>query len=257
MEQFINYKHHFDGILLSILIEGSIAVKIHFQEYQIEKDDIILILPHLLVELTKSSRDAQIITIGLSIDFLSNFPILGNLISNNQMRWQPVLKLDSSNHSIFRDLILLSQDVFLQNNQKKDTLHYLVFALLSLLSENYSSLSQISTFKKNRKQEIIDQFYLLLSQQTYIERNVSFYADKLNLTPQYLTTLLKAETGKSILQWIDYYVIIQAKSLLRATDIPIKEISNQLNFNDISLFCRYFKRNTGFTPKTYRTNYTK
>lgn len=259
MEQFINYKHFFDGILLSILTEGSISVKIHFQQYEIEQGDIILILPHLLVELIKASRDTQMITMGLSLDFLSNFPVLGNLINNNQMRWQPILKLDSSNYSILKNLTLLLQDVFTQNNQnkKKDTLHYLVFALLSLLSENYSTLSLISPLEKNRKIEIIDRFYLLISQQEYIERNVSFYAEKLNLTPQYLTTLLKAETGKSILQWIDYYVIIRAKSLLRATNIPIKQISNQLNFNDISLFCRYFKRNTGFTPKKYRTNYSK
>ncbi|WP_160136119.1 helix-turn-helix domain-containing protein [Chryseobacterium sp. c4a] len=257
MDQFVDYKHFFDGILISIMTEGSINVNIHFQKYNIKKGDVILILPHLLVELLETSEDAHMITMGLSLDFLSNFPVLGNFITNNQVRWQPIIQLDHQSHLILEDLILLSQKVFIQNHSEKKTevLHYLIFALLSLLSEKYSNLPNGSNLQKNRKLEIIDKFYMLVSQQAYKQQNVSFYAEKLHLTPQYLTTLLKSETGKSMIQWIDYFVITRAKFLLRSTNDPIKEISAELNFGDISLFCRYFKRNTGTTPKKFRMHY--
>jgi len=72
------------------------------------------------------------------------------------------------------------------------------------------------------------------------------------LTAPYLTTLLTQKTGKSASKWIDHVVILHAKSLLKTTDLSVKEISNRLNFNDPSLFCRYFKRHTALSPNGFR-----
>jgi AraC family transcriptional activator of pobA len=74
----------------------------------------------------------------------------------------------------------------------------------------------------------------------------------MNLTPKYLTTAIRKQTGKSISEWITEAVITHAKSILKTTDTSIQEITDLLNFYDISLFCRYFKRYTNMTPSEYR-----
>ena len=85
-------------------------------------------------------------------------------------------------------------------------------------------------------------------------RSVSFYADKLFLTPKYLSATLKAVTGKKAGQLIDDYVLLQAKVLLRSSDMTIQQISEELNFANQSFFGRYFKQLTGMAPTKYRNS---
>ncbi|MGL5233419.1 MAG: helix-turn-helix domain-containing protein [Empedobacter falsenii] len=99
---------------------------------------------------------------------------------------------------------------------------------------------------------IIDNFYSLVSNYVYKQRNVQFYVDKLHLSKQFLLSFLKQNTGKSTLQWIDHVLMLYAKTLLKSSNLSIKEISNELEFTDMSVFCRCFKHNTGISPKLYR-----
>ncbi len=254
IKEFSDYRHQFDGLLLTFMIQGKMTLRIHFLEYDICEGDAVIILPHLMVEPLQASADAQVITIGLSLDFISGFPILREFITNDQIRWQPVIRFEKDSQSLQRDFVLLLQQFYRKKTsaKKEEVLQYLLFALITSLSEAYLSLAYTKNLVKNRKHEIIDNFYVLLSKHANHYRNVKFYADALHLTPQYLTTLLKAETGKSVLQWIDHVAIMHAKSLLKSSNLSVKEISHILHFSDASLFCRYFKRKTGISPKTFR-----
>ena len=84
------------------------------------------------------------------------------------------------------------------------------------------------------------------------QRNMAFYADKLFLTPKYLSKLVKEASGRSGPQWIDAYVILEAKNLLRYSDDSIKEIVYKLNFQSASVFNKFFKLHTGMSPSEYR-----
>ncbi len=131
-------------------------------------------------------------------------------------------------------------------------LRHLVMVLVSMISEVYSKLPNNKNLLKSRTHEIIDEFYLLVSTYAGQQRSVVFYAEKLHLTPQYLSTFLKQKTGRSALQWIDHITILHAKTLLKSSNLSIKEISNELHFEETSVFCRYFKRIVGLSPTTYR-----
>ena len=84
------------------------------------------------------------------------------------------------------------------------------------------------------------------------ERRVDFYAGKLSVTPKYLTTLIKKVSGKSAAQWIDEFIILEAKNLLKYSDMNIQEIAYDLNFPSQSFFGKYFKHHTSMTPGAYR-----
>ncbi len=101
--------------------------------------------------------------------------------------------------------------------------------------------------QKNRVNDIMDCFFELLDEYGVVERNVSFYATHLHLTP-----LIKKRTGKSVKSWIGFAVINKAKEYLNTTSLSVKQISDRLEFADASLFCRYFKRYIGQTPNEYR-----
>ena len=84
------------------------------------------------------------------------------------------------------------------------------------------------------------------------ERQLKFYADALCITPRYLSRVVKECTGSSAADWIERYVILEARALLKSTTMTIQQISDELNFPSQTFFGKYFKRRVGMSPKEYR-----
>ena len=103
-----------------------------------------------------------------------------------------------------------------------------------------------------RSKALFENFLKLVRDYHTKERNLSFYADKLFLTPKYLSKLIKTVSGKSAHEWIDSFVILEAKNLLKYSDMSIKSIVYELNFPNQTTFYRFFKTKTGMTPSEYR-----
>jgi AraC-like DNA-binding protein len=81
---------------------------------------------------------------------------------------------------------------------------------------------------------------------------VNYMASQLNLSPKYLSDLLKQETGKTALELIHLYMISEAKNMLVAGDRSITEIAYQLGFENPPYFSRLFKKEVGMSPKEYK-----
>lgn len=82
--------------------------------------------------------------------------------------------------------------------------------------------------------------------------SIHFLADKVHLSPGYLSDLLKKETGKSGKDYINYYLVEKAKTILLGTDQTVNEVAYNLGFNYPHYFSRLFKSKTGLTPLEYR-----
>ena len=105
---------------------------------------------------------------------------------------------------------------------------------------------------KSRKEYIFERFYESLIESYQSERSVKFYADQLCLTPKHLSGVVKEVSGKTVGEWIDELVILEAKALLDSSSMNIQEIADRLNFANQSFFGKYFKHYTGMSPKEYR-----
>ena len=86
------------------------------------------------------------------------------------------------------------------------------------------------------------------------ERNVKYYADILCISPKYLSTVIHRVSGKYATEWIDNYVILESKALLRGCGMSVKEVCHKLNFPNQSFFAKYFKHHTGLTPREYKNS---
>jgi YesN/AraC family two-component response regulator len=81
---------------------------------------------------------------------------------------------------------------------------------------------------------------------------VQFYAEKLRITPKYLSEICKERTKKSASQWIADYTIAELKHYLHDTTLPIHDIAEKMEFPNASFFCQYTKKHTGMTPNHFR-----
>ena len=106
--------------------------------------------------------------------------------------------------------------------------------------------------KQGRCEVLFNEFMSLLQQYNKRERNVSFYARQLNITPKYLSSVVKEVSGKTAARWIDESVILEAKTLLKYSGMSIQEIAYHLNFSTQSFFGKYFKQHTGTSPSRYK-----
>lgn len=104
----------------------------------------------------------------------------------------------------------------------------------------------------SRKEEIFSLFIKEVEANYKKERSVTFYADRICISPKYLSSVIHEISGKYATEWINGYVVLEAKALLSNKRMPIKEVCNMLNFANQSFFAKYFKQHTGMTPKEYR-----
>lgn len=129
-------------------------------------------------------------------------------------------------------------------------------ALLSTLYYNlanvYGNALVSSPLHNSRQEEIFMQFLQLLEKQYTKYRDVAYYAERLCVTPKYLSSVVKAVSGRTAGVCIDSYVIEEAKRQLRTTRLSVLEISQNLNFPNQSFFGKYFKRLTHQSPYQYR-----
>ncbi|MBR4388302.1 MAG: helix-turn-helix domain-containing protein [Prevotella sp.] len=156
-----------------------------------------------------------------------------------------------------------SQKIF-PNDKEPKLYNEMVFAflrmLLLLLCEELmrsNTMFHSSDSSTIHDKVLFNQFLLHLSQQEQKRQKVSFYADKLNITPKYLSTITKRVSGKNPMRWITESVMDDCYRLLTSTDLSVKEISNRLGFPNSSFFGQYFRNEAGMTPMEYRTGHKR
>lgn len=113
--------------------------------------------------------------------------------------------------------------------------------------------SQLTERQQHTRQEdIFNRFLELVNKYAVRERSIAFYADRLFLTPRYLSTLVRQCSGRTVMDWVNEAVMQEAKLMLRHTDKLVYQIADELNFPNASFFSKYFRRMAGMTPNDYR-----
>ena len=113
-------------------------------------------------------------------------------------------------------------------------------------------VEKFDTGRSSRKKQIFDQFIQLLQQYCTSERSIVFYAEKLCLTPKYLSQVVRAVSGRHAGEWIRDYVILEAKALLKSQQYSVQQVADMLNFANQSFFGVYFKKAVGCSPSVYQ-----
>ncbi|MDH6313174.1 AraC family transcriptional activator of pobA [Parabacteroides sp. PFB2-10] len=141
---------------------------------------------------------------------------------------------------------------------QKESSFYKEFVFISFksfvfdLTHILNSREEYNTLTFSRKEELFIQFMDLLLEHYKEEHEVGFYAEKLFVSPQYLTLIIKKLTGKTTNKWIDDTLLMEARKLLKTTQEPVQQIAYRLNFSDQSTFGKFFKKYLGMSPLEYR-----
>ena len=243
-------------VLVVLCHQGNGYGAVNLRPIHLQKNSLLIALPSQIVESQKVDEDFKGTFLVLSERFLSRTNIGDAYLFLRNVQTNPVYQLDDNTASVFSSLTDLSCKLILSSNNKPgmEEIFGLIAQLFYLLSCQIIDPSSPETETGQRQGEVMMHFLQLLNLHYKEHREVGFYADKMSITAKYMTTLVKKASGKSALEWIEDYVILEAKAQLSSTVNTIQQIAFDLNFPSQSLFGRYFKRAVGMSPSDYRAS---
>ncbi len=241
---------------LLFIQQGSAQIELDFCTYTLEARHHIGLAADLYFQCLKASPDFTVSYITFSREifpeitapfdpsffaFLNKYPLSLPLseekAARNHQMLQLVYHIYKERGHTFRLSIL------------KNCLQNFLMEIYDKTKANFLHRNASNT---TRQEELLEKFVALVFQHSNTHREVQFYADQMNITTRYLSSIVQNLTEHSPKELIDARCIQEIKMQLRTTNKSIQEIAFQLNFPDQPFFTRYFKKHIGMTPSAYR-----
>lgn len=254
LTEYLRIPRQLPGCMIIICTEGNCKLTIHLSQYVMKKNSIAVIFPEIFCRINEATDNCQFTYAVFSKELINHTDVFTHTIEYTPYIFeQPVIDLQPEISEIVQDylrLILKVQEISRSAIDKAQASLTFTQIILGLRKTIVPQLTPNNRYSRNH--EIVRELLRMAIQNYRTERNVSFYADKLHLSPQHLSTTVKKVTGKTLTEIISKLVIHDAQAKLRSSELTIQEIAYSLNFPDISFFGKYFKRYTGMSPKQYR-----
>ncbi len=255
--------------------KGEAVLKVNYKDWEMYEGAVITVFPNDVVEIVSEERreDSSLSPIHSSLT-----PIHSSLFEVEMLRYSPSLLREASlqlEHTVYSSLR--------EDRCRQDTpvVTHIVDRMFDLLKVYFDQadctclsqlvLCQLKAFfigfheylqrnpefppdevKSYRVRKLFNLFMRLMERDYKLSRDVSYYASQMNITPKYLTNIVRQVTDHTPKAIIDQYVVLQIKTQLRRTPQSVKEIAWEYHFADASFFCRYYKKHTGVTPQQER-----
>ena len=248
------YPCRLKACIFVVCLKGEADVSIHLGRYRIQPNQFVCIAPGSIFQCHSYSEDLRLCFIAFSSEVIQDDKVQKSALEVfPRMKGQPVLALRPESSQLFRDYfrVLAQSHLLCPGGLTTEVIVYILLSIFYGVKYLYQ-LYPLETVTLSRSEEIYKELQHLLKENYMKERGVVFYAERLNLSPQHLSTVIRQVSRQRVSDVIANMVIIDAKAQLKSTHLKIKEIAASLNFPNLSYFGKYFKRHTGMSPQEYR-----
>lgn len=256
-ESMFRHPSRLDAFAVIFCVSGEAEVQINLKKYILKSGTIALHVPENIIQI-KSSDNLIIYPFIISSNYIQKIHFETKDLINLYMaaKTSPVFSLEYSDIHILEKYYYLLESILQTNTDYKSKIT--IGIVTSFMYKIYEVL--VNKLKENehkrkipeRCEIVFDDFIKEVNLFNGTEHSLSFFADRLNLTPNYLSARVKEYSGRTAMDWIEDSVILEAKTMLKHTDLSIQEIAYKLKFPTQTFFGKYFKRITGMSPKQYK-----
>ena len=259
---YLQYPFRVDCYLAAYCVEGSVDCSVNLTDYHLTTGTLLLITPGNIIRIIQPDeldQNLRVTLICVSASYISNIGINPSkvLVEAVEVLRDPCIHLSDDEAGMLHKYVNLALDITKTNSQfVKESIGGLVssvfYQFAGFLANSKRREDMEKPVRTTRQRQMLEQFMKLAINDHAREHLVGYYADKMCVTPKYLSKIVKETSGRSVPDWLSELLILDAKNMLRHTDMTIKEISARLNFPSQSFFFRFFKNHTGKTPTQYR-----
>lgn len=255
--QSLKYPCRIEAMVMVVCVRGEVAFSSHMNNYRLTAGQCFVSSASVFE--FHSVTNSEFYTLALESKFLTSM----NVDMRFMLRMMSQLRQNTSVanvserdmntvYSLFDRLFAEFTSVDRSECMDMSLRHVLCSVVYRICDAIMTTPSMPSLGVKDRSSEYFDKLMALLSEHYRDQRNVEFYAEKMHVSSKHLSRVIRSYTGKSVHQWIDEFVALEIKNLLKYSNMSIQQISLALNFPNPSFMGQYFKRITGMTPGEYK-----
>ena len=256
-----SFKEFFDGFTFSLIKNGRVVMMENGNKVVLNPNDIYIYSPGKKLKVIEASDNLTGLRLAIEKSGMFDSHVSRNIIkavNYPMINFQNKIPLDKKNFTVLYQI--MTAIIYHQESdiKLKKEASFTLFTLFLINFIDYLEKSGRTHKTSLRTEGIVVDFMKLIQENFNRERNISFYAKKLNISPVYLSRLVKQNTGKTVIHHIDDLIASQASWLLKFTDMSIKEMAEEFNFADQASFNKFFIRKKGLSPTDFRkTNITQ
>ena len=241
----------------TLVTEGWITIVYNGQELTIYPDELYIYSPGLEVTILAASENYHGICLLADEHLTIESPTVHDLVN---IAYAPIVQLHAPKIALSHDDARRLEDKmheiigYLHSDHiYKNKILQMLYAVF-LLDMQHAQARAISQRQvPQRVEEIFIGFIRLLPQHFAEHHDIAFYASALNISTVYLSRIVRQVTGRTVVDYINQHLLMEASYLLRSTSLSITQIADRLHFADTPSFSKFFSRKKGITPKDYRT----
>lgn len=218
------------------VLRGFVRFSINLREYRLRDGEALYIGQNSVAEILDYDANSVVDLLGFTLSAENENIKEEYLVGSENEQWM---------EEYFRLIYTISATLPFDRRSVEHLLLSLHYRIVDSTASSHHS--------KGRREELFRLFIEQLNTHRG-KHELSFYAERMNISPQYLSRLVFEASGAAASDWINRAVTLQAKLLLRSSGHTIEQIAEELNFSTTPYFCRFFKREVGITPTEYRKN---
>lgn len=246
------------GYSYTLVHEGWLKLIYNDRMLMLQKGDLMIYSPGMQIRIVSGSVNYQSVCLIIDEQAALEIPAVRNVVRTVYQPiaeiGRPIIHLDEQQAAHFRQHMLeIISYLYSSHRYRHEALRTLftqfVLDLMDVMEQNIGR-GQVS----ERSTELFIAFMRLLTTHFIEHHDIGFYADRLHVTTIHLSRIVRQMTGRTVIDYINQMLLMEAAWLLRSTDLPLADIAERLHFSDQSSFSRFFTRMKGVTPKRFRTD---
>ena len=256
--QELKYPCRIDAMIMVVCLRGEVSFSSHMSDYTLKANQ--LFLSSASVFQFRALENSEFYMVAVNAEFLTSMNIdvrlAARFVSELRVHVHVVDLTEKKLEAINRFLGTILSELSSQDLSEyvEHSLRHAFCALVYRICDSVlikePEVHHVGV--KERSSEYFEKLMKLLSDHYREQRNVEFYAEKMHISSKHLSRVIRNYTGKSVHQWIDEFVALEIKNLLKYSNMSIQQISYSLHFPNPSFMGQYFKRITGMTPGEYK-----
>ena len=237
-----------NALALFLVLEGEADLTVDHMPYKLIKGSFLTLMPSHTLRMIHVDEDFRGYLIAVSSSFMNDYGLFRqkntSMLRYMEIRKNPCAVFEPSEAEVVRDQMLLVRSKIRQKDHYfyKEIMQNALAGLMLELGNIFSAKKEFTASPAlSRKEDLLEQFLKLLFENCREQHGVAYYAERLFITPQYLSLILKTLTGKSANKWIDDALIMEARVLLKAPQATVQQVADLLHFSDQSTFGKFLE----------------
>lgn len=251
-----DYKETFSFYAITLVISGKMKIRYDGENIELSKYFLHLYLPGSEFSVIEVNEDYKALCIIADESYIMDLPCMEKLLvmtySPNLLRMKGQIHLNEEYYTRMFKLFFLIEDY------SKSTLKYKIDCINEIFSALIYDFTGILESNKNERiatenlEGILFKFFQLLKENFRTQHEIKYYSNKLGITPEYLSRIVRKITGKTVIHFLNRMLITEASWQLIQSNKSMSELAEYLNFATSASLSKFFKKQKGISPLKYR-----